>query len=120
MENGARAWPGEAERHPVAVAFALGLLVGGGIGWGALLLLPVPLPLLLPAGPAAEAHAAPLPEGNRRAPERPERMSVVRAASKARSARPAGLLALGGPAEEPAAAEATRRIWWKIPMGSGR
>jgi hypothetical protein len=116
--------PAAGARWRLAMPFALGLLVGAGIGATALFLPRADLPW--------EAHAAALPEapaGARtaaalaaavRPSEEPAEASPARVGKQADGRpRPAGLLGLGGPVERlpvaaPLAIEA-RRVWWKMP-----
>jgi hypothetical protein len=102
--------------------FALGLIVGTGIGTSALFLPRADLPAeayaaaqeARPAG--ALAAVTPAAAGSR-SDEEPGL-----AGRQARmQARPAGLLALGGPVERlpaavPAPAIETRKVWWKMPV----
>ena len=122
-EQPASAAPAGAKRWRLAMPFALGLIAGAVIGTSALFLPRADLP--------GEAHAAALQE----AMPAGALAAVAPAAAGSRSdeehgpagrqtrvqARPAGLLALGGPVERlpaavPAPAIETRKVWWKMPV----
>ena len=128
-EQPASAAPAGAKRWRLAMPFALGLLVGTGIGASALFLPRADLPgeahaAALQARAGALAAVAPAAVGSRS----DEEPGLAGRQARVQS-RPEGLLALGGPVERlPAAAPApapapapppaveTRKVWWKMPV----
>ena len=121
-EQPASAAPAGAKRWRLAMPFALGLIVGTGIGASALFLPRADLPAeayaaaqeARPAG--ALAAVTPAAAGSRS----DEEPGLAGRQARVQS-RPEGLLALGGPVERlpaavPAPAIETRKVWWKMPV----
>jgi hypothetical protein len=115
-----------AKRWRLAMPFAFGLIVGGGIGTSALFLPGADLPgealaaVWQEARPAGAFDAAAPAFAATRSDEPAEASPGLAGRRGDGQPRPAGLLALGEPVERlPAAAPAPamepRRVWWNMP-----
>ena len=118
-----------AKRRRLAMPFAVGLIVGAGIGTSALFLpradLPEALAAVLQEARPADAFAAAAPT---RSDDPAEASPALTGRRGEAQPRPAGLLSLGGPVERlpaavrapapvsaPVSAMEARRVWWNMP-----